>query len=119
VAFAVGAFEANSFGNPLLPAEMDAGPIVAFAQHGYIIGAPTHENWHLEDAVAQVAARWPGGTVSYAGLDTIWCNPWDVRYYAAKYGLTYVDSNADATVTRGDVGVALPDGTRLTVVPRP
>jgi 4-amino-4-deoxy-L-arabinose transferase-like glycosyltransferase len=119
LAYAAVAFEAISFGNPLLPAEVDVGPIIAFAQHGYIIGAPTHEDWHLEAAVAQVAARWPGGTVSYTGLDTIWCNPWDVRYYAAKYGLTYVDSNADATVTRGDKGVVLPDGTRLAIVPRP
>ena len=119
IAYAVVAFEAISFGNPFLPAEVDVGPAVAFAQHGYIIGAPTHEDWHLEEAVAQVAARWPGGTVGYTGLDTIWCNPWDVRYYAAKYGLTYVERDPDATITRGNVGVALPDGTRLTVVPRP
>jgi 4-amino-4-deoxy-L-arabinose transferase-like glycosyltransferase len=119
LAYAAVAFEAMSFGNPLLPAEVDVGPVVGFAQHGYIIGAPTHEDWHLEDAVALVAARLPGGTVSYAGLDTIWCNPWDVRYYAAKYGLTYVESNADATILRGNVGVALPDGTRLTIVPQP
>jgi 4-amino-4-deoxy-L-arabinose transferase-like glycosyltransferase len=119
LAYTVVAFEAISFGNPLLPPEVDVGPVDAFAQHGYIIGAPTHEDWHLQEAVAQVAARWPGGTVSYAGLDTIWCNPWDVRYYAAKYGLTYVERDADATITRGNVGVALPDGTRLTIVPQP
>ena len=119
VACAVVVFEAISFGNPLLPIEASVGPVVVFAQHGYLIGPPAHEDWHLEEAVTQVAARWPGGTVSYAGLDTIWCNPWDVRYYAAKYGLTYVDRDPDATIARGDIGVALPDGTRLTIVPRP
>jgi len=119
VACAVVAFEAISFGNPLLPAQVNAGPVLAFAQHGYLIGAPTHEDWHLEEATAEVAARWPGGSVRYVGLDTIWCNPWAVRYFAAKHGLTYDERDPDATIARGDVGVALPDGTALTIVPRP
>jgi len=119
VAGAVVAFQAISFGNPLLPAEARVGPVVAFAQHGYLIGPPVHENWHLEEAVAEVAARWPGGSVRYVGLDTIWSNPWDVRYYAAKYGLTYDEGDPDATIARGEVGVALPDGTALTILPRP
>jgi len=119
LAYAAVAFEAISFGNPLLPAEVDVGPTSpspSTATSSELqptktgISRPRSPRSRLDGRAGPSATR---------GSTTIWCNPWDVRYYAAKYGLTYVDSNADATVTRGDKGSYSRTGTRLAIVPRP
>jgi 4-amino-4-deoxy-L-arabinose transferase-like glycosyltransferase len=140
--YAAVAFLAISFGAPLLPksAAVDlpstggVGPrsVVAFAQHGYFIGAPTDEDWHQEDAIkAMRAVPEPQRTFAYEGPDTIWFNSHGTQYYALRYDAVWVQDVARAHffVRRGPAGAApagfaavdrwrLPDGGTLVLYER-
>jgi 4-amino-4-deoxy-L-arabinose transferase-like glycosyltransferase len=113
VAYSVVTFLAVSFGTSLLPKDATiqlgshsyvseliafmpgyntdatrARGITFFAQHGWLVGPPSHERWYQEDVFREIAVR-GGGSVSFypafpAG-DSIWFNTWGSRYYALRY----------------------------------
>lgn len=100
-------------------------PITAYAQKGYIIGAPSHENWQLE-AIFKNVSTMPEGSrkIYYSGPDTIWFNSWDIMYFASRYKVQMVNDQADATIiltrspqpaTGADKVLSLPDGGTLVV----
>jgi hypothetical protein len=131
-AYAAVTFWAMSFGMPGLPAAVmvanGAAPVTLWAQHGYIIGPPTHEDWHLEEAL-RLAQH---STLVYGGPDTVWLNSWGIAYYAAKYGVELApsptaakfvllrteDDETDPTMGAVAQHHRLPDGTYLTLYRR-
>jgi 4-amino-4-deoxy-L-arabinose transferase-like glycosyltransferase len=100
--YAAIAFLAISFGTSLLPRSVivdvpdtSFGPsgLTLFAQSGYIIGPPTHEDWHQADVFAALARfPRPERTFAYRGPDTIWFNGHGLRYYALTHDATQVDA---------------------------
>jgi hypothetical protein len=98
VVYSVITFAVISFGLPGVRQDVKVGPkdggAVVWGPHGYIIGAPTHEDWGLESGFRLVAAK--PGPVAYNGLDTIWFNNWDVLYLARKYHLPVVSDQGAA-----------------------
>jgi 4-amino-4-deoxy-L-arabinose transferase-like glycosyltransferase len=132
------AFFAISFGTGLLPKNvtveaasvglggvplLSQGFVTVFAQHGYIIGPPTNENWHQEDLFTAIAAAVPpsGRTYDYEGPDSIWFNPFGAAYYAARYDVQPAQPDvADFLIVGGSPAApagfrafrryALPDG---------
>jgi 4-amino-4-deoxy-L-arabinose transferase-like glycosyltransferase len=99
VVYSAVTFLAVSFGTSLLPNNVvvasktgvDPG-FTVFAQHGYIIGPPTHEHWYQQQVFAQIAHSGGMPTFTYTGADSIWFNTWGTRYYALLYNLTWVAS---------------------------
>jgi 4-amino-4-deoxy-L-arabinose transferase-like glycosyltransferase len=95
VAYSAAAFMAISFGTSLLPSQTTIGlPSSAFspgsinvlAQHGYLNGPPTSDDWHQADVFRAMTAFAPSQRrVSYAGPDTIWFNRLGNHYYALRY----------------------------------
>ena len=129
VVYGAVAFFAISFGTSLLPknvevqlgsgalagniSSLDDGSITLFAQHGYPIGPPTHEQWHQEDlfrAIASVpkAER----TFVFEGGDSMWFNTWGTRYYALRYDATWIadQSAASFLIVRGPPTSPVPSG---------
>jgi 4-amino-4-deoxy-L-arabinose transferase-like glycosyltransferase len=100
VAYGAVAFLAISFGTSLLPAQttiavpsgaFSPGSISVFAQHGYINGPPTSEDWHQADAFRAITAFPPSQRrVIYTGPDTAWFNRIGNHYYALRYGAELV-----------------------------
>jgi 4-amino-4-deoxy-L-arabinose transferase-like glycosyltransferase len=90
VAYGALAFLVISFGSSLLPSSVSVGRVVLFAQHGYIVGPPTDEDWHQAEAMKAVAGS-PASerTFAYEGPDTIWFNEHGLNYYALRYGATW------------------------------
>jgi dolichyl-phosphate-mannose-protein mannosyltransferase len=93
-------FAAISFGTSLLPRNLEISlpstsfspsSLVVFAQRGYLIGPPSHENWHQEDVFRTMAA-FPRAkrSFAYAGPDTIWFNAHGLSYYAFRFDATRV-----------------------------
>jgi 4-amino-4-deoxy-L-arabinose transferase-like glycosyltransferase len=136
VVYGVAAFFVISFGAPFLPKEAAVelpsthgalpGRLVAFGQHGYIIGPPTNEDWHQADAVRFVTtAPRDEQKFTYAGPDTTWFNGFGLAYYAMRYDVTLESLGpAHFLIYRGPLpttppGYAerrrwtLPDGTKL------
>jgi 4-amino-4-deoxy-L-arabinose transferase-like glycosyltransferase len=113
VAYGATAFFAISFGTSLLPrnavvdvpASHGVGPtsLVVFAQHGYIIGPPTHEDWHQAESVrALTVVPADHRTFRYEGPDTIWFNEFGLNYYALRYDAQLVTNGpAHFLVYRG------------------
>lgn len=137
VLYCVITFVAISYGIGWLPKQVvvaDANqPLTLWAQHGYIIGPPTHEKWYQQQAVAAVALQ-GDKSFRYSGPDTIWFNGWGLDYYRELYGLAPESATpttpADCLIVRsvsasvlasGEIGketqlsAVLPDGTRLGV----
>lgn len=87
-------------------------PVTVFAQHGYIIGPPSGEDWQQKQLFAEAATLRPGGTVAAHGLDTIWFNRWGATYYAERFGLrlTNIDTQPDLIIGRSSAPVTPPDG---------
>jgi hypothetical protein len=120
VAYAGAALFAVSFGTSLLPASIvldmpatsfSPSAVTLFAQHGYIIGPPTHESWHQEEAF-RIMSRAPVSerTFSYRGAGTIWFNAHGLRYYASRYDATRAGATqARFLLERGD-GLVTPTG---------
>ena len=99
VTYAAVAFLAISFGTALLPKQVELslpatsfGPdtLTLFGQHGYLIGAPTSENWHQADPFTTMA-RYPESQRRFAfrGPDTIWFNKHGLSYYALRDDATW------------------------------
>ncbi len=91
--YAISMFAVISFGSALLPRNaafsIGSQPLTVFAQRGYIIGAPQHQNWGLQNVFAYVAKQPIGQrSLSYTGPDTIWCNGWDLTYYSQLDGVS-------------------------------
>ncbi len=111
VAYGTVGFLAISFGTSLLPKNVvlhtratPSGAVTLFAQHGYIIGPPTSENWHQQQLVELVAAAPPGRrSLTFRGPDTIWFNAWGLWYFSQRYHFPLVESfdAADYVVVRG------------------
>jgi hypothetical protein len=127
VAYGVAAFLAISFGTSLLPRNLtvhlgssalagnipllDSGEVTLFAQHGYIFGPPTSENWHQEDLFKTIATAPPSERrFVFTGADTIWFNSWGTRYYALRYGARWVSrlDLASFLIVRGSRSAAIP-----------
>jgi Dolichyl-phosphate-mannose-protein mannosyltransferase len=104
--------------------------ITLFAQHGWLVGPPSHEQWHQGDAFRDIAGRAPNNAFAFTGGDSIWFNTWGTRYYSLKYNLPWVlQGQARFLVVRGPVPLPpagfrdvrqyrLPDGEPLTVFER-
>jgi 4-amino-4-deoxy-L-arabinose transferase-like glycosyltransferase len=129
VVYGAVAFFAISFGTGLLPknvevqlgsgalagdiSSLDDGRITLFAQHGYLIGPPTHEQWHQEDVFRAIAsAPKTHRTFVFEGGDSMWFNTWGTRYYSLRYGATWIaDQNvASFVIVRGTPSSSLPSG---------
>jgi 4-amino-4-deoxy-L-arabinose transferase-like glycosyltransferase len=137
--YGAAAFLAISFGTSLLPKDLvvhlrpraytsdlgafmpgyDAGSatrargIVLFAQHGWLVGPPTHERWYQEDAFREIATRnRSGSTFWFKGRDSIWFNTWGTRYYSIRYHSVWVASPGEAQflIVRGPVPAGVTDG---------
>ena len=140
VAYSAIAFLAISFGTPLLPTsvafDVPAGAVgltraTLFAQSGYIIGPPTHENWHQLEPF-RIMSRVPVAERSfgYRGPDTIWFNEHGLNYYSLLYGVRWARTGpAHFVLIRGRRGPTphgltpvarwpLPDGGTLTLFRR-
>ncbi len=127
VAYLAVTFYLVSFGNASLPSQVTLVkgrfPITAYAQKGYIIGAPSGENWRLEEVFKQIAKEEPSArTVYYTGPDTIWFNSWDLMYYSSRYNVRVVGSKDAASFVlirtapgevRSEGAISLPDGGTL------
>jgi 4-amino-4-deoxy-L-arabinose transferase-like glycosyltransferase len=129
VAYGAAAFLAISFGTGLLPKsvtvdlgssalagnipQLDGGRITLFAQHGYIVGPPSGEDWHQEDLFRAMATV-PSAerTFVFEGGDSIWFNTWGTRYYALRYDATWIADlrTAHFLIVRGAPTSAIPDG---------
>ncbi len=127
VAYGAAAFFAISFGTNLLPKTvtvrlgasvfagnipaLDGGRITLFAQHGYIIGPPTSENWHQQELFETIDTAAPAKrTFVYRGAESIWFNNWGIRYYALRYGARQVSrlDRASFLIVRGSRSAAIP-----------
>src|SRR5207245_443538 len=83
--------------------------IIVFAQHGFFIGPPSHEQWHQNDIFKEIVARNPHDqTLWYYGADEGWFTTWVLHYYSKRYHVVRVAAPQDAQflLARGD----LPDG---------
>jgi 4-amino-4-deoxy-L-arabinose transferase-like glycosyltransferase len=120
VAYGAIAFLAISFGTSLLPKSItfDApstsfGPpvVTLFGQHGYIIGPPTHENWHQDDPFRTIAS-FPQAERSFAyeGPDTVWFNKHGLSYYAQMYRVKWVEIGRGRFLLDRGEGHATPRG---------
>jgi hypothetical protein len=100
VAYSAAAFLVISFGTSLLPSSIAVdvpstsfipNHVNVFAQHGYIIGAPTDENWHQADAF-RIMARLPHSerVFAYRGPYTLWFTDHGLNYYSLRYDVTWV-----------------------------
>ena len=112
------AFLAISFGTSLLPSSLALGNadptkpgITFFAQHGYIIGPPSREHWYQQQAFEDIAQGGEPGKFAFIGGDSIWFNTWGTRYYALKYGLTWVyPAFANFIIVQGTDFSGVPQG---------
>lgn len=87
-------FWAISFGIFFLPKQLNLNrpvKLAIWAQHGYILGAPTNQDWHLEEMFKLISSTAGGKRTSldYQGPDTIWFNNWGLRYFALKYQVDF------------------------------
>jgi 4-amino-4-deoxy-L-arabinose transferase-like glycosyltransferase len=91
VAYGTVVFLAISFGTSLLPRDIfihnGRYPLTLFGQRGYIIGPPSHEQWHMVDMFDAIRSdpRPPPRALMYVGPDTIWFNFIDLLYYGQRY----------------------------------
>jgi hypothetical protein len=109
--------EAHSYTSDLvaraLPEPLRVTGVVIFDQHSYFVGAPSHDQWHQEDAFKEMAAR-GNGAFAYSGpptasgcvelpvCDQIWFQTWGLRYYGLRYHRAYsVPEAARFLITRG------------------
>jgi 4-amino-4-deoxy-L-arabinose transferase-like glycosyltransferase len=92
-------FWSVSFGVPFMPNGVffQAGnqTITLYAQRGYLIGAPTREDWRQEEAVKYVSDQGDGKVLRYIGQDTVYFNGWGLWYYCVKYRVTLADFEQD------------------------
>jgi 4-amino-4-deoxy-L-arabinose transferase-like glycosyltransferase len=112
-------FMAISFGISILPKQLSfdmPGHIVtAYAQHGYIIGPPSGEQWYQQAIFQRVYAATVSKTLYYQGPDTIWFNGWGNLYYRDLYGVPLVGSATEANFVaiRATANPMAPTGFRL------
>jgi hypothetical protein len=141
VAYSAVAFLAISFGTSFLPTSLRLdvhaprlgleNGVTAFAQQGYIVGPPTHEDWHQGDAFTTIGrVPQPQRTFAYDGPDTVWFNLHGLSYYTQRYRVRWVEPsharfflvrNGSPTTPRGFVRLQrweLPDGGRLALYER-
>ncbi len=123
VAFAVygaAAFLAISFGTSVLPksvtlpapwASFGHKEVTLFAQHGYVIGPPTHEQWHQEDLFRTIA-RFPEAErrFAYSGADTVWFNKHGLNYFALRYDADWANARRARFHIRRGAARATPHG---------
>jgi len=93
-------------------------PVVLFAQHGYLIGAPAHEEWYQEWLFRTIADSEPvlaNRTLWYDGPDTIWFNNWGMRYFGDRYtvGFYHADEPYHFYAQRGAAPAETPAGFTL------
>lgn len=97
-------FWSISFGVPFLPKNLafQAGGqnMVLFDQRGYLIGAPTRENWHQEEVIEYVSTQSGGKVLRYYGKDTIYFNSWGLWYYCDLHGVALDDFEQDPKQTQ-------------------
>lgn len=130
VLYALASFWLISFGSLLIPASLQAGPITVFAQHGYIIGAPTNENWQQQQ-IMQYISEQPGKKVllDTTSPDTMWFNHWGNKYFESLYGVIGTGDVQNANYAIIPVGTelegftviktyTLPDGRTINLVQR-
>jgi 4-amino-4-deoxy-L-arabinose transferase-like glycosyltransferase len=86
------------------PESVTVRGVVVFAQHGFLIGAPSKDDWHQDDIFNEIVSR-GGGTFGYIGpADEIWFQTWGIRYYAYRTNTTWVNPPfARFLIVRGEV----------------
>lgn len=115
-AYCVLSFGLISFGTRALPRDvaisLGSQHLELFGQHGYIIGPPTKEQWHMQDMFGEILAQNGAGKVlGYGGLDTIWFNSYDLLYYATRDHITIQATQpADFIALRGLTPLPSPEG---------
>lgn len=98
VTYGLVTYAAITFGTGWLPHEVrilgSGKGHTLWAQHGYIYGPPSSEEWHLESVFKKISEDSPGvpKTAFYEGSDTagVWISPPGVAYYAKRYSVTLV-----------------------------
>ena len=110
------AFGVVSFGSERFPKEVRLGPLMVFSQQGCMLGAPSREQWHQEEAVKWISEQ-PSGdrNMTFKGMDTIYFNYWGLYYYSRKYGVEFkqFDDQADYLLWRESTAPPVPRGYRL------
>jgi 4-amino-4-deoxy-L-arabinose transferase-like glycosyltransferase len=125
-------FTVISFGSAVVPKNvafrLGSQTVTVFAQRGYIIGPPTHEQWGLQRVFLYVQKQ-PADrrSVSYSGTQTIWLNSWDLQYYSLLDGVALAPApqagfqlkRTSGPAAAGSVWrQALPDGGQLALYRR-
>lgn len=95
------AFSFISFGRGLLAKDIilfphQPIPLMVFGQHGYIIGAPSGEQWPQQEIYRTIVAdksAAPKTLNPTDNLDTIWFNNWGEQYYSLLYQIPFVPAN--------------------------
>jgi 4-amino-4-deoxy-L-arabinose transferase-like glycosyltransferase len=106
--YGTAAFSSISFGLPVLPDDLQFrlgpsallgdipsigldGKMSVFRRVPYLVGPPTNQNWHQEDAF-RVMERVPPPErrFAYLGRTTIWFNQYGLRYYRLRYDAMWV-----------------------------
>jgi 4-amino-4-deoxy-L-arabinose transferase-like glycosyltransferase len=138
IAYSILAFFVISFGTSILPKSitvpLKARPytsnlffyappesirstgIVIFAQHGFVTGRPSDDDWHEDDLFRTIAAQSEHATFWYAGPpDEIWFQTWGLRYYSLRYHATWValPQQARFLIIRGPVPARVTRGFAL------
>jgi len=113
VAYCAFAFWAVSFGTALIPQQWTLGPLVLFSQQGCMLGAPSRENWHQDEAVKFVAGE-PAGDreMTFKGMDTLYFNYWGLYYFSRLYGVNFkpFDDQAAYLLWREKTAPPVPKG---------
>ncbi len=87
--------------------------ITFLSAHGYLIGAPTHENWHQEEIIQAIASYPPEEREeAFPGPETLWFNGCGMGFYAKKYGVQTrsIEDRPAFLVLRGATEPTVPEG---------
>lgn len=90
--------------------------ITFISAHGYLIGAPTHENWYQEEMVRTIADYPPGEReVAFPGQETMYFNGCGLSYFSKKYGVQIepIEERPAFLLLRGSAEPTLPKGYHL------
>jgi hypothetical protein len=95
-----------------MPNTEQLGGITIYAQKGYLIGAPTRENWRQEE-IFKLESK-----TLYVGLipDTMYFNSWGSNYYAVLNGVVLVDNIQSANFAIIKKGAQIMDWQNSTVI---
>ena len=99
------AFMVMSFGNSIVPQyigfNLGNQSITVIKQGGYLIGAPTGEQWY-QSHVVEIAASTPGKSLLFIGPESIWFNNWGLTYLSQRSGVVLTGNNPEIIIIRGN-----------------